>query len=83
MFECYEMMINLKIYFFYTDGNVEKSYMLKIPQEVNLHFMDIPSYSLKKEVPADVSFGCLYQSWTYIALLANQVWENRIHLDYQ
>jgi hypothetical protein len=45
--------------------------------------MDIPSYSLKKEVPADVSFGCLYQSWTYIALLANQVWENRIHLDYQ
>lgn len=35
--------------------------------------MDIPGFPVKQFVPVDLSYGCLYQSWTYVALLAYQV----------
>ncbi|XP_052093537.1 uncharacterized protein LOC127729717 [Mytilus californianus] len=55
------------------DGLKEKTYKLKKPQEICLHFMDIPGFPVKQFVPVDLSYGCLYQSWTYVALLAYQL----------
>ncbi|XP_071152762.1 uncharacterized protein [Mytilus edulis] len=55
------------------DGLKEKTYKLKKPQEICVHFMDIPGFPVKQFVPVDLSYGCLYQSWTYVALLAYQL----------
>lgn len=52
---------------------MEISLHLTSPKEPTPHFMDIPGFPLAETVPVDLSYGCSYQSWTYVALLANKV----------
>lgn len=45
--------------------------------------MDMPGMKPEKEVPIDLSYGCLYSGWVYIALLATKVRKKWSSLGYQ
>ncbi|XP_033743245.1 uncharacterized protein LOC117329409 isoform X2 [Pecten maximus] len=42
----------------------------KLKLNVPIHFVDIPGFNPSETIPGDLSYGCLFQGWVYIALLA-------------
>jgi len=36
--------------------------------------MDLPGFTVNGRIPVDISYGCLYQAWTYVALLTHKVY---------
>ncbi|XP_021366171.1 uncharacterized protein LOC110458668 [Mizuhopecten yessoensis] len=45
----------------------------KLKLNVPIHFVDIPGFIPTEKIPGDLSYGCLFQGWIYIALLAQKL----------
>ncbi|XP_060065175.1 uncharacterized protein LOC132545509 [Ylistrum balloti] len=45
----------------------------KLKLNVPIHFVDIPGFVPSESISADLSYGCLFQGWVYIALLAQRL----------
>ncbi|CAG2236821.1 ISWI [Mytilus edulis] len=55
------------------DGTRPNLYHLNQPKQTSIHFMDLPGFPLKKDIPVEYSYGNLYQAWNYIALLTHKM----------
>ncbi|CAC5389320.1 unnamed protein product [Mytilus coruscus] len=55
------------------DGTRPNLYHLNQPKQTSIHFMDLPGFPLKKDIPVEYSYGNLYQAWNYVALLTHKL----------